>query len=293
MAALGMSLQTSHIVAASPDISSDAVLLDLWTQLADGPVDGSSYWSVTVYPDCGEASGAFVTSSEPSGGSAWSKLDDDERQALNAERAHRRARSRLRRFSVQNHLRVMWTLTYRCQACHVASGCVCGLRAQPGSRSEVKAHVNRFVTRLRDLGDGARFPYAYVIERGSRGTQRLHVHLLLPPGFSRDSLQSAWIHGHVDVSFRADGLGGREGSRRAAAYAAKYLAKSLGDEDPAWAHSYERAQGFNVREVKGRTLHQHLSWRLAADALGGPVDLSLSEDWEDYYGPPAWAMSLA
>jgi hypothetical protein len=184
----------------------------------------------------------------------------------------------------------MWTLTYRCQACQVPDGCVCGEQRQPGSRAEVKEHVNRFLSRLRDVVKREGLPYVYVIERGSQGTRRLHVHLLLPAGLDEDAVELSWGHGWVDVSLRADGVGGREGARRAAAYAAKYLGKSLGDEDPAWAHSYERSQGFNVREVKVRTLHEWEAWKVAAEALGGLVDLSRSLDWEDYYGPPAWSM---
>lgn len=246
---------------------------------------------MTIYPEVGEATGALVRPPLPDdGGGSWTHLPDEVRQERNRDRAARRARGRLRRYAVRNHLRVMWTLTYRCQACQVPDGCVCGEQRQPESRAAVKEDVNRFLSRLRSVVKREGLPYVYVIERGSRGTQRLHVHLLLPAGIDEDLVELAWGHGWVDVSLRSDGVGGREGARRAAAYAAKYLGKSLGDEDPAWAHSYERSQGFNVREVKARTLHEWEAWKLAAEALGGLVDLSRSLDWEDYYGPPAWSM---
>jgi hypothetical protein len=253
---------------------------------------------VTIYPEVGEATGAHVRVGEDDepddeygNGSGWGSMSRDLRKTLNLDRARRRARSKLRRYAVRNQLRVLWTLTYRCTACQVPTGCICGLKQQPASRAEVRGHVNRFASRLREsLGVDA-FPYAYVVERGTQGTQRLHVHVLLAPGFDPEVMHAAWGHGTVDVKYRADGVGGREGARKAAAYAAKYVGKSLGDEDPAWAHSYERSQGFNVREVKVRTLEVWDAYRLAAEGLGGgPVDLSVSLDWEDYYGPPAWSM---
>jgi hypothetical protein len=281
-------------VAHGNETPPEAALLDLGTQLAEGVVEGSTAWSVTIFPEVGEATAAHVRVGPvaDTGKSQWSSLDEEERLALNRDRAQRRSRSRLRRYSVRNHLRVMWTLTYMCTTCKVAEGCVCGLASQPGSRAEVREHVNRFVTRLRNTMRLDAFPYAYVVERGSRGTRRLHVHLLSPPGHHEDVMELVWGHGTVDMAFRADGVGGREGARRAAAYAAKYVGKALGDEDPAWAHSYERSQGFNVREVKARCQEMWDGLELAAAWLGSGVEVTRSLDWEDYYGPPAWAMSL-
>jgi hypothetical protein len=277
------------VVEAPPDVV-PAALLDLWTQLANDAVEGPGTWSVTIFPDVGEATAAEIAPVADTGESSWSMLDDDQRQELNIARAQRRARKNLRQYSVQNQLSVLYTLTYACTTCRNLEGCVCGLASQPASRAEVRGHVNRFMTRVRAAMGLGSFAYVYVVERGSRGTKRLHVHLLLRRGFDVNLLELWWQHGSVDESFRASGTTGRENARRAAAYAAKYVGKSLADDDPAWAHSYERAQGHNVRKVNVRCRDMWDGLKLAAGILGGLVEVSRSLDWEDYYGPPAWSM---
>jgi hypothetical protein len=271
--------------------SADGVGLDLRTQLAVGSGEGSRAWSVTVWPEVGEASGALIQVNGSGSAGAWSNLSDEERQARNLDRANRRARRQMRHYSVRNKLSVLWTLTFRCQACHGPDRCVCGEKRGPADRATVKRLVNLFLKRLRarlkrDL------PYLYVIERGKRGTERLHVHLLLARGVPEELLHDAWGHGFVSLRFRPEGGGAREQARRAAAYAAKYVGKALADEDEAWAHSYERSQGFNLRRVRVRVAYESEAISLAVAALGGRVNLTRSDEWEGYTGPPAWVASV-
>lgn len=294
------------------------VLLDHGTQLVEVPPHG---YSLNVYVDAGEASAAFVVprsvpdpeqlaqrlddedtgqaSSEDASG--WSMLSEEDRRSLNVHRATTRARGRLRRYAVRNQLTYLHTLTYRCVACS-CDPCECGQKLGPATRQSVKRHVATFIRALRDQRGCQPFPYAYVIERGSKATQRLHVHLLLPFHLEdTDSVGSApvmasvWGRGRVDLRFRGGAVEGQRAKARACArYLTKYLGKALGDEDEAWAHSYERSQGHNVRVVKRARLTYSdavtlAAWLLEADA---ETYLSDSEGWTDYEGPPAFFMSL-
>lgn len=282
-------------LSAHPD-QSRAALLELGTQLAGGA------WSVVVAPDVGEASGCYVRPSsashrdiqdEDETASWWQELSEAERALQNEARALRRARKRMRQFSIQNKLTHLWTLTYRCVECD-GDPCWCGSMAGPADRQTVKRDVANFLKRLRRaLGpDSPAFPYLYVIERGSKSTKRLHVHLLLPAGFTANTIQGSWSLGRTDHSRPPGSHGQREQARRCAGYLTKYLAKSLRDEDPAWSHSYERAQGFNVRQVRRRLgAADDVLWFIAQHLTQGQGDLlsvSASVDWDDYDGPPAF-----
>lgn len=266
------------------DTGRDPHPLDCRTQLS--PPDRG--WSVKMLPEVGEA--VVYWDREPSGdgSSRWSRMSERERQELNDQRRLTRARGAVRRYAVRNKLTRMVTLTYRCQMCH-GDPCTCGQMQGPSSRAAVKRDVNRFLVALRAVLRVDAVPYLYVIERGTRSTKRLHVHLAVSREVSAELVADTWEHGRVDVADRDQVDGVRARARAMAKYLAKYLAKSLGDEDPAWAHSYERSQGFNVREVKRRRLGDLAEvWTLLAIVMGHPSELQVqwSDEWEDWYGPP-------
>lgn len=294
-----MATQHGGTVPPSSDTHSPpGVLLDSRTQLSDGAVPAAG-WSLTAFPECGEA---VVTWDRARGEPAddadretwWSSLSECERARRNRSRAVSRARSRLRRYAVRNQLVRLVTLTYRCTACDNVP-CSCGLKAQPNSRAQVKRDVNRWLVAMRDKRGGEAFPYAYVVERGSHGTRRLHVHVLVESGPLAELAATTWAHGHVDTGKAPAHV---NGARASAAYLAKtlthYVGKALHDEDPSWAHSYERSQGFNVRMVK--------RWRLesvddalfvVAHALNvtvGDLELRWSDEWTAFSGPPTAAI---
>ena len=284
-----------------------AALLDYGTQLVSVPPPG---YSLNVYPEAGEASAAFVMprgvvdeqrQEDDDDASLWSMLDPETRRELNVMRATSRARGRLRRYAVRNRLTYLHTLTYRCVACS-CDPCECGQKLGPDTRATVKRHVAAFMRTLRDHLGGQPIPYAYVIERGSQSTKRLHVHVLLPCHLEETATVGAapvmaalWGRGRVDLRFRGGAVDGDRAKARACArYLTKYLSKSLGDEDEAWAHSYERSQGHNVRVVKRARLTYSDAVTLAAWMLDANADtyLSDSEAWVDYEGPPAFFMSV-
>lgn len=279
-----MSVVDPQSVHESGDTGPAGALLDHRTQL----YERDQGWSVRVAPEVGEAVVYWDREARPTGESQWSKLSESRRRELNAQRVQQRARKQLRQYAVRNKLTRLVTLTFRCQACD-GDPCWCGEKSDPGSRDQVKAYVNRAMVALREVLGVDALPYVYVIERGARYTMRLHVHLAVSGDVSEQALEAAWPHGHVDVSDSTVRGGVRARARGVATYLAKYLAKSLGDEDPAWAHSYERSQGFNLRVVAARRLSSlgeafGLVHRLlgAADALR----IEWSDSWEDWFGPP-------
>lgn len=71
-----------------------------------------------------------------------------------------------------------------------------------------------------------KLPIVAVVERGRRGTHRLHVHLAAPTFLSVEAMRDVWRHGFVYVGDPGK-LPGQTSSRRLSAYLAKYVAKQL------------------------------------------------------------------
>ena len=289
-------MESDASVTGPGDGGEDGDLLDCRTQLGESLGNGSG-WAIAAYPEVGEAT-VYWQSEGSAGGdeeSRWSKLEEEERAALNQARKLQRARTRMRRYFVRNKLTRFDTWTYRCVACQ-GDPCDCGRKAQPASRAEVKRHVNAAIRELRDLV-GEAFAYLYVIERGSKGTRRLHVHVALPPWVAESAVGAAWRHGNVVAGEGGSGDSLRDRARAASSYMAKYLGKALEDDDEAWAHSYERAQGFNVRVVSRSALPSlATALDLVVQLLGVSRDglrLSWSDEWADWFGPPTAAVRLA
>lgn len=267
---------------------------------------------MAAYPEVGEAVIWLVTGA---GGVCeddetwWSRLSEEDRERLNRRRAVQRAATKMRRYAVRNKLVRLLTLTYRCVVCD-GDPCTCGQRLGPAERSRVKRDVNRLMVAMRDSLGVEALPYLYVIERGGKRTKRLHIHLLVGSEVDVEALGElrrdgrgeeyrtggVWVHGRVHVR-EPSGAGLRDRARSGARYLAKYVDKALGDEDEAWAHSYERSQGFNVRQV-GRhgLLRLGDAVEVVAMVLGVAVadlEWSWSDDWEDWFGPPTAAVRLA
>ena len=70
---------------------------------------------------------------------------------------------------------------------------------QSPTREEVIYWFKKFIKRMKYHGKD--FEYIYVIERGSRGTRRLHIHMLAFnfPYMKIERLQEYWKYGRVDI----------------------------------------------------------------------------------------------
>jgi hypothetical protein len=217
--------------------------------------------------------------------SAWGELTDEERAERNEARALSRARTEVRRYCVRNRLDRMWTLTFRCWECDAAP-CACGLAASP-SLDEAWRAWDAFVRRLR-RALGRNVPLLAVVERGSKGTRRLHVHVAVGFYVKGEELERVWGHGHVKPRrSRVAAAGKRERARRAAGYLSKYLSKELGQERAENGNRYRRAQGFAARVVRRRRLTaEDARWFAARLCGGNVVDVWRSEGDGEWRGPP-------
>lgn len=170
-----------------------------------------------------------------------------------------RAGSEVRRFTLTNGLCFLWTLTYR---------------EAPLGRGEVVRHLRRFFERLQ--GAYGRFPMLAVIERGKRGTKRLHCHLAVPLWLNHAVLQTLWSRGWVWVG---DGsrCPGQPGMRRLSRYLAKYLKKeleqeALGQVDRApGEHRYYRTQGHTPTRLSFRFEDPRRAIRAMITLIGTPA----------------------
>lgn len=124
----------------------------------------------------------------------------------------RRAKGRCRRFCRGNRLCYLWTLTFS---------------AARSTRAGVVAEVRRFLERLQKRV--GRLPLVWVIERGRRGTERLHVHFAVARRISHALVKRLWGLGHVWVGDPGK-LPGRPGVEQLSGYLAKYVAKQYEDD---------------------------------------------------------------
>jgi hypothetical protein len=144
----------------------------------------------------------------------------------------RRAAGAIRRFAKANGLNYLWTLTYAEAA---------------SDRAQVVRDVMRFFAGLAvHLGELAAVA---VIERGGRGTKRLHVHFAMQGRVDHAEMGWLWGHGYV---YYGDGERhpGRSTVEKLAGYLSKYLCKTfegdgLADGDrQAEQNRYLHTQGF-------------------------------------------------
>ena len=233
-------------------------------------------WVLSLCPAAAEGGGCFVPGNRlsPSGGAGTP--DPDRARA----EAARRARGRLRRYCAANGLTRLGTLTYGPPFCK--------------DPAEVRQHAGVFFRNLRVSLGGRALPYAWVPELHSDG-ERFHLHFAVGRFVKRSLIEEAWGRGWVNIKLLSDlpvGSTGLAESRKAAGYLSKYVAKSFADHRIQHRHRYDVAQGFQPERVQvwGRTSHDVLSQ--ASDLLGrrGPERVWLSDEQEDWKGPPAvWA----
>lgn len=234
-------------------------------------------WVLTLYPEAGEAGGAF-RSARPRRPGLWvpaGAAADPERAEAEASR---RARARVRRYCVAYGLTRLTTLTY------AGAGCF--------DIDEHVANAGRFWRELRKLLDVAALPYVRVWE-WHPGGHGLHEHFAVGRYVKRWKINAAWALGRVDIRLIKDlpvGSTVRDEARQAARYMAPYLSKG-GGERPMGRHRYEVAQGFPIasEQVQGPSALAVLD--AAAERMGGwPNQVWHSDDNEDWNGPPAaWA----
>jgi hypothetical protein len=152
----------------------------------------------------------------------------------------RRAAGKARRYVRANRLWALWTLTYREAA---------------ADRRQVRQDVQALFTGMRSQYGPV--PLLAVIERGKRGTKRLHVHMAVGVWVEHALMEHLWGKGWVHVG---DGkkCPGRPGAKRLSRYMSKYLSKSGDDElaaaevRQAGGHRYLCTQGFQPVRISCR-----------------------------------------
>jgi len=249
-------------------------------------------WTLSLYPDAGEAGGCLVPPTRtprpfvPAGAAA-----DRDRAA---QEAGRRARGKLRRYCAANNLNRLGTLTYA-PVDEASRTYVNGVAVRCADPVQARHDVGEFFRRLREATGHCRLPYAWVPEL-HKDRVNLHVHFAVGRYIPRSVISEAWGRGHVHIKLLSGlpvGSGPREEARRAAGYLSKYVAKTF--EDPTTRvlglHRYDVAQGFHPQTVtiRARTVDEVLD--RACDAMHGePERFWWSGDVPDWDRPPAvWA----
>jgi hypothetical protein len=247
--------------------------LDRGTQLVNRALVEREDWRVKVWEDAGEAVIWRAWDEGPGDdreigdGKGSAPLDDEQD---NRDRAARRARSKVRRYSTVNQLSWLVTLTYR--------------PPQPTDPVIVLADVQAFQRRLEVAHPALVWLRVFELHRSGA----LHVHFLTngPHGAERRTRAIAGLWGHGFVDARRFGNGGRGGSRRAARYASKYVSK--GAVAGFGRHSYEVRQGYQPLFTTRPAYSLDAAWRMAVGTMGGEVP---SFEWrsssvDDWHGPP-------
>jgi hypothetical protein len=156
----------------------------------------------------------------------------------------------------------LWTLTYR---------------VQTTARQAVVEHWRRFTEDLQTVY--GRMPLVAVIERGRRGTRRLHIHFAVDRWLDYDVVHSIWNRGFIWVGDPGK-LPHAPGVDRLSKYLAKYVAKQYEERE---ASESDRAQGKNRYGVtqgwQPPAWHRRFetcaaAWAWLIDVYGGP-DVSI------------------
>ena len=130
-------------------------------------------WTLSLYPDAGEAGGCLRAGQTPRGGAAGQTADPERARA----EALRRARSKVRRYGVSNGLNRLGTLTYAGAGQH-----------EPGA---LRADVAAFFKGLRPALGGDRLPYMWVPEWHPSG-HGLHVHFAVGRYVPQTLIRRVW-----------------------------------------------------------------------------------------------------
>jgi len=231
-----------------------------------------AYWSLTLYPQAGEAGGCFVPSRRRSYTGVRGCAADQERARSEAAR---RARGKVRRYCASNGLNRLGTLTYGPPFC-----------TDP---DVLRQDVALFFRNLRSALGGRPLPYLWVPELHADG-ERFHVHFAVGQYIPRSMIDAAWGHGFIHIKSLSDlpvGSGALAEARLAARYLSKYVSKTF-DTDLSGRHRYECAQGFGPQAtaLRGRTAAEVFA--RACELMGAqPEHVWNSDEVEDWRGAPA------
>jgi hypothetical protein len=206
------------------------------------------------------------------------------REAANAERSARRARSEIRRFVVANGLGYLWTCTY--DDAHL-----------PADLAGAFADVQRFTRHFSEVlyPIYGRFPWCLVVERGEE-SGRLHVHLGVDRYIDYEDLNRCWARDGQPLGQTESPDGVATNGRRyrledCAGYLSEYAKKAIAEmraELPPGAHCYTRARGFSVERVATYAVDLDDAKALITGLCGDDqvVRWTSSERWTGYHGPP-------
>jgi hypothetical protein len=228
-------------------------------------------WSVSAFPDCGEAVLTLGTSYQsPEDGGVGAHGDSDG----NRLRAERRARKIVRRYCTANGIDRLVTLTFRPPFC-----------TDP---RELTEHRKRFIRRLRCSLDH-RFPYVWVPELHQDGV-KLHAHMGINRFVKKGQMAEVWGHGFVDLRLiRVRGAANElQHRRRAASYLSKYIGKAFDQPATFGCHRYEVGQGCQPRCEKQTFATEEEARAWASTLMGGntPTFVFDSDTLDDHKGPP-------
>jgi hypothetical protein len=231
-------------------------------------------WSLTLYPQAGEAGGSFRYSTAVAPAPSLGR--DPERARAEAAR---RARAKIRRYAAANRLNRLGTLTYAGDGCH--------------DPALLRRDVGAFFRALRPALGGEPLPYVWVPEWHKRGHGQ-HVHFAVGRFVQRRLIDQAWGRGFVHIKLLGDlpvGSGALEEARQAARYLAKYVSKDFEMRPRGRLHRYALAHGFapGFERLHGPTADHVLGQ--AGVVMGQPPQrVWSSAETADWQGPPAvWA----
>jgi hypothetical protein len=238
-------------------------------------------WYISVYPDAREAAGSFRATIDSWDGRRGTPGEgkDPERSRLVASS---RARTKLRRYCAANRLNRFGTLTYAGHGCH--------------DPLQLRADLAEFFRNVRTGLGGRPIPYVWVPE-WHKTDHGLHGHFAFARYVRRTLIEQSWARGFVKIKLLGDlpvGSTGLDEARRAGGYMAKYIGKDFDHEHLSGLHRYEVAENFQPRRevVGGPTLGQAVE--RACEIMGAPpVTFSTSDQWQDWAGPSAVALSWA
>jgi hypothetical protein len=200
-----------------------------------------------------------------------------DREAQNERRANARAQKAVRQYCVRWGLTKMWTFTFK---------------TAQWDKKQVKAYMNAFLMRWRQLNGGKPFPYLYVIELHPEG-HGYHVHVAVPTQMFTEffQLRRVWGHGRIRYDKRNRQSGeSRNDARRLATYLSKYLVKDRYEDHSKGEHRYEPAQGFDVRVVRRWFPTFRAAVAFLTQGFSGEKFVQVWSDYEidDWQGPPTW-----
>jgi hypothetical protein len=231
-------------------------------------------WCLSLYPDAAEGSCVFRPSLRAP------RMYVPPGYAANPERARaeaaRRAKTKLRRYAVANRLDRFGTLTY------AGAGCQ--------DPRQARADVAVFMRQLRTALGGRPLPYVWVPEWHKTG-HGVHLHFALSKYVRYTVIRSVWDHGNISIkriTGQRHGASKVEGSRIAAGYLSKYLAKTFESPELGGLHRYEVAQGFQPKKLGFTGTHEGEVLDAACEVMGSsPTSTWSSDESTDWQAPPA------